>query len=104
MVSIVNLVELIRVRKNRIGRHLLCYKFSLSNDMGRAQRSHLLLLPKAENGLVAETLSPAAVLLWQRHPLVAGLLFSDLGAVGINHFCQSRLQFKFIHLLNVSNE
>jgi hypothetical protein len=50
--------------------------------MGRAQRSHLLLLPKAENGLVAETLSRAAVLLGQRHPLVAGLLFSDLGAVG----------------------
>jgi hypothetical protein len=29
MVSIVNLVELIRVRKNRIGRHLICYKFFL---------------------------------------------------------------------------
>jgi hypothetical protein len=42
-----------------------------------------LVLPKAENGLVAETLSLAAVLLWQRHPLVAGLLFSNLGAVGI---------------------
>jgi hypothetical protein len=42
-----------------------------------------LLLPKAENGLVAETLSPAAVLVKQRHPLVAGLLFSDLSAVGM---------------------
>jgi hypothetical protein len=28
-VSIVYLVELNRVRKNRIGSHLLCYKFSL---------------------------------------------------------------------------
>jgi hypothetical protein len=54
-----------------------------SMSKGRNQRSHLLLLPNAENGLVAETLSPAAVFLWQRHPLVAGLLFSDAGALGI---------------------
>jgi hypothetical protein len=34
MVSIVYLVELNQVRKNRIGRHLLCYKFSLINGTG----------------------------------------------------------------------
>jgi hypothetical protein len=39
----VYLVELNRVRKNRIGRHLLCYKFSLYrvtviNFIERAQR------------------------------------------------------------------
>jgi hypothetical protein len=32
MVSIVYLVELNRVRKNRIGRHVLCYKFSFSRQ------------------------------------------------------------------------
>jgi hypothetical protein len=33
MVSIVYLVELNRVRKNRIGRHLLCYKLYLDSDI-----------------------------------------------------------------------